>query len=87
MSDAERRRVHRILKPLRTSKMPLDVPPPRTSRFGSPLVLSRVHWVRPKLVREVRFLTCTADGLPRQTAYEGLRDDKQVRDVRRFRVQ
>jgi ATP-dependent DNA ligase len=25
------------------------VPPPRGSRFGSPLVLSRVHWVRPVL--------------------------------------
>jgi len=25
--------------------MPLDVPPPRSTRFGSPLVLSRVHWV------------------------------------------
>ena len=34
--------------------MPLDVPPPRTSRFGSPLVLSRVHWVRPELVAEVK---------------------------------
>ena len=26
-----------------TSDMPLDVPPPRDSRFGSPLVLSRVQ--------------------------------------------
>src|SRR5712672_3101820 len=26
---------------------------PRTSRFGSPLVLSRVHWVRLELVAEV----------------------------------
>jgi hypothetical protein len=34
-------------------KMPLDVPPPRGARFGSPLVLSRVHWVRPELVAEV----------------------------------
>jgi ATP-dependent DNA ligase len=25
-------------------------PPPRTSKFGFPLVLSRVHWVRPELV-------------------------------------
>jgi hypothetical protein len=30
--------------------MPLEVPPPRGSRFGSPLVLNRVHWVRPELV-------------------------------------
>jgi hypothetical protein len=34
----------------------LEVPPPRTSRFGSPLVLSRVHWVRPELVAEVKYL-------------------------------
>jgi hypothetical protein len=31
------------------------VPPPRTTRFGSPLVLSRVHWLRPELVAEVSF--------------------------------
>jgi bifunctional non-homologous end joining protein LigD len=35
--------------------MTLDVLPPRDNRFGSPLVLSRVHWVRPELVAEVRF--------------------------------
>jgi hypothetical protein len=38
------------LKPLATARMPLDVPPPRGSRLHSPLVLSRVHWVRPELV-------------------------------------
>jgi ATP-dependent DNA ligase len=43
------------LKPLATDRMPLDVPPPRTSRFGSPLVLSGVHWVRPELVAEVTY--------------------------------
>jgi DNA ligase D-like protein (predicted ligase) len=57
MSGDELRRVHDALQPLRTPKMPLDTPPPRTSRFGSPLNLSRVTWVRPKLVCEVRFLT------------------------------
>jgi bifunctional non-homologous end joining protein LigD len=63
--------------------MPLDVPPPRTSRFGSPLVLSRVHWVEPELVAEVTFLTWTDDGLLRQVVYQGLREDKPARDVRR----
>jgi hypothetical protein len=28
------------LKPVASDRMPLDVPPPRTSRFGSPIVLS-----------------------------------------------
>src|ERR1700674_925462 len=85
MSGAELRRVYGALQPLRTPKMPLDAPPSRTSRFGSPLNLSRVAWVRPKLVCEVRFLTWTADGLVRQGAYEGLRSDKPAKDVRRPR--
>ena len=63
--------------------MPLHVPPPRTSRFGSPLVLSRVHWVRPELVAEVKFLTWTDDNLLRQVVYEGLREDKPAAEVRR----
>jgi ATP-dependent DNA ligase len=85
ISDAELRRLYETLQPLQVSKMLLDVPPPRTTRFGSPLVLSRVHWVRPELVCEVRFLSWTSDGLLRQVAYEGLRADKPARDVRRPR--
>jgi len=63
--------------------MPLDAPPPRGSRFGSSLVLSRVHWVRPELVAEVRFLAWTEDNLLRQVVYEGLREDKPAAEVRR----
>ena len=53
------------------------------SRFGSPLLLSRVHWVRPELVVEVKYLTWTGDNLLRQVVYEGLRDDKPAVEVRR----
>jgi ATP-dependent DNA ligase len=60
-----------------------DVAPPRGSRFGSPLVLSRVHWVRPQLVAEVKFLAWTEDSLLRQVVYEGLREDKPAGEVRR----
>jgi DNA ligase D-like protein (predicted ligase) len=84
-SDAELRRVHDRLQPLRISKMPLDVEPPRTTRFGTPLELSRVHWVKPELVCEVEFLTWTADGLLRQVSYQGLRAVKPAREVRRPR--
>jgi ATP dependent DNA ligase C terminal region len=71
------------LQPLATDKMPLAVPPRRDSRFGSPLVLSRVHWVRPELVAEVKYLTWTGDNLLRQVVYEGLREDKPAVEVRR----
>jgi DNA ligase D-like protein (predicted ligase) len=66
IDTAELERLWRRLQPLAIEKMPLDVPPPRGSRFGSPLRLSRVHWVRPELVAEVKFLTWTDDNLLRQ---------------------
>jgi ATP-dependent DNA ligase len=83
IDHAELERLWRRLQPLATAEMPLDVPPPRDSRFGSPLVLSRVHWVRPELVAEVKYLTWTEDNLLRQVVYEGLREDKPAAEVRR----
>jgi ATP-dependent DNA ligase len=52
--------------------MSLDSPPPRDSRFGSPLELSRVHWVRPEMVVEVAYFTWTEDNLLRQVSYLGV---------------
>src|SRR5690349_1503432 len=63
--------------------MPLAEAPPRNSRFGSPLVLSRVHWVRPEMVVEVSYLTWTEDGLLRQVVYLGEREDKPAAEVKR----
>jgi DNA ligase D-like protein (predicted ligase) len=63
INQAELARLWRRLQSLAVDKMPLDVAPPRSTRFGSPLVLSRVHWVRPELVVEVKYLTWTDDGL------------------------
>jgi DNA ligase D-like protein (predicted ligase) len=83
LNQAELARLWQRLQPLAVDKMPLDVPPPRSTRFGSPLVLSRVHWVRPELVAEVKFLTWTEDNLLRQVVYEGLREDKPAIEVRR----
>ena len=75
--------LRRRLDPLARKTSPLSVPPPRSTRFGSPLVLSRVHWVDPKLVAEITYLTWTADGVLRHTVYVGLREDKPATDVRR----
>jgi ATP-dependent DNA ligase len=41
------------------------------------------HWVKPKLVAEITYLTWTGDGLLRQTVYVGLREDKPAEQVRR----
>jgi ATP-dependent DNA ligase len=75
--------LRRRLDPLARRTSPLSIPPPRSTRFGSPLDLSRVHWVEPKLVAEITYLTWTADGLLRHTVYVGLRADKPAMDVRR----
>ena len=62
--------------------MPLEVPPPRSSRFGSPLVVSRVHWVRPEMFpRSISDLG--EDNLLRQVVYQGLREDKPAAELRR----
>jgi bifunctional non-homologous end joining protein LigD len=49
MTDKELKRLAGVLAPLNVPKMPLAEPPPRDSRFGSPLKLSKVHWVKPEL--------------------------------------
>jgi ATP-dependent DNA ligase len=66
---------------LQTTKMPLDQPPPRDNRFGSPLELARVHWVRPEMVVDVTYLSWTEDNLLRQVAYQGEREDKPAKQV------
>src|SRR5215216_2526387 len=73
--------VREALEPLATNEMPLDVRPPKGTRFGSPLVLSCVHWVRPKMVVEVTYLTWTDDNLLRHVVFEGVREDKPARNV------
>jgi bifunctional non-homologous end joining protein LigD len=40
-------------------------------------------WVQPKLVCEVKFATWTADNLVRQASFQGLREDKSAKEVKR----
>jgi len=44
-----------------------------------------VHWVRPRIVVEVKFAEWTADRRLRQPIFLGVRDDKNARDVHRER--
>ena len=85
MPVAELERLWQRLQPLVVEKMPLATPPPRSNRFGSPLVLSRVHWVRPEMVVEVSYGEWTPDGLLRHVVYLGEREDKLAIEVRRGR--
>jgi bifunctional non-homologous end joining protein LigD len=45
--------------------------------------LREAHWATPKLVGEVSFTEWTSDGVIRHPSFEGLREDKEAREVRR----
>jgi bifunctional non-homologous end joining protein LigD len=47
----------------------------------TPRTNERAHWVKPKVVVEVKFSEWTSDGRLRQPIFLGLRDDKNARDV------
>jgi bifunctional non-homologous end joining protein LigD len=44
-----------------------------------------LHWLKPKLIAEVKFAQWTNDGLIRQGAFMGMRGDKPAREIRQER--
>jgi bifunctional non-homologous end joining protein LigD len=70
----------RMLDHLRDLMEPLAQP---DSPFAPTRGLPRkeVHFVRPQLVAQVEFAEWTAEGLLRAPSFQGLRDDKDARDV------
>jgi bifunctional non-homologous end joining protein LigD len=66
--------MYRRLAPLEQSKSPFEEVPKTNER---------AHWVKPKVVVEVKFSEWTSDGKLRQPIYLGTRDDKKASDVGR----
>jgi bifunctional non-homologous end joining protein LigD len=69
------------LAALRTDHPPFDF-----AATGQPYFRTRVTWVRPELVCEVKFVEWTRDGRLRAPVFERLRDDKAPRDAKRQTV-
>ena len=71
--DADRRELIDLLAPLERSTPPLEA--------RELAKLAGVHWVRPKLVGEVRFTEWTNDAKLRHPSWKGLRRDKRPTEV------
>lgn len=62
------------LKPLKIKESPFDINSP-TGRLA--------HWVKPQLIGEVEFKAWTGDKVIRHGSFQGLRTDKDTKDVQR----
>ena len=73
-STDDQRALYKLLLPLKTAQ-------PRFGNAVSRLAARGVTWVRPEAVAEVEYRGRTADGLVRQAAFVGLREDKPAADI------
>jgi bifunctional non-homologous end joining protein LigD len=82
--------VFRRIKPLLTPQCPFaNLPNSGTSHWGEGITaedMTRLVWVKPKVVVEVEFVEWTLDGLLRHPVFVAVRTDKAARDVRRERT-
>lgn len=61
-----------------------NLPERKNGRYGqniTPAEMKRCHWVKPKLVCQIKFFEWTQDGKMRQPVFMGLRDDKSPGEV------
>jgi len=70
----------KLLRELYRKLQPLECPGPVVTK-GEGWKTSETRWVKPKLVAQVQFTEWTDEGLLRHPSFQGLREDKDPRDV------
>jgi bifunctional non-homologous end joining protein LigD len=79
--------VFRCVKPLATTRCPFaNLPNNGASHWGEGITaddMTKLVWVKPKVVVEVEFVEWTLDGLLRHPAFVALRTEKAAREVGR----
>jgi bifunctional non-homologous end joining protein LigD len=81
-----RREVLGKLKPLQVQECPFaNLPDTDFGRWGAGITadqMREMHWTKPQLVAQIRFVEWTAENRLRHSAFLGLRLDKSARQVR-----
>jgi bifunctional non-homologous end joining protein LigD len=83
--DAQQREMLQQFAPYVTDKPPFAVTPDynKPSRFNPKPAKATVTWLKPKLVCEVSFTEITTDGVMRHPSFEGMRIDKEPKQVKK----
>jgi bifunctional non-homologous end joining protein LigD len=84
-NESTLRSLRSMFRKIETAECPFsNLPEAKNGRFGSGITraeMKRCHWLKPRLVCEVRFSEWTHDSRLRQPVYLGLREDKDAADV------
>jgi bifunctional non-homologous end joining protein LigD len=83
-TEKMQREILQQLKPLETKRSPFKEQPVinKPTRFRPNPPKAEVHWVKPKLICEVKYTELTPEGIMRHPSFQGMRTDKEVKEVR-----
>jgi bifunctional non-homologous end joining protein LigD len=87
LTPRTRAEVFQQVEPDQVTRCPFaDLPSRSTGHWGEGITaedMTKLRWVKPRLVVEVSFVEWTRDGALRHAEFVGLRQDKPAREVRR----
>jgi bifunctional non-homologous end joining protein LigD len=82
-NDKTQAEILKKMKPLIIKEVPFTEVPDidKPSRFRPNPPKAKAFWLKPKLVAEVSYAELTDEGIMRHPSFEGLREDKEAKDV------